>query len=193
LLRQKEFREDLYYRINVVSLYLPPLRKRREDIPLLAKYFLMKRLEEARRPLQEFAPSTLDILSRYQWPGNARELENVIEQAILWSNGDTILPKHLPDSVRTDTHSSSLREQTLSGRLSLDKAVMEFEREIILHALKQTDYVQTHASALLGISRRMLKYRMDMLGIKRDDPHGSLHESPHGSQTSQAGDLTRTT
>lgn len=169
LLQRKEFREDLYYRINVVSLYLPPLRERREDIPLLVKHFLAKRLEEDKRPAQEISKEALEILTRYHWPGNVRELENVVEQAMVWSRGEMIRPEHLPATLRTDTHASSLRDETLSGRLSLEKAVMEFEREIILEALRKTDYVQTHASALLGISRRMLKYRMDMLGIRRNE------------------------
>jgi len=169
LLRHRLFREDLYYRINVVSLYLPPLRERREDIPYLAKHFLLQRLKEENRPQQDFAKETLEILAKYHWPGNVRELENVVEQAIVWSSGAPICPDHLPATLRTDIHSDILRGETLSGRLSLEKAVMEFEREIILDALRRTDYVQTHASALLGISRRMLKYRMDMLGIRRDD------------------------
>jgi DNA-binding NtrC family response regulator len=173
LLRRKEFREDLYYRINVVSLYLPPLRERHEDIPYLAKHFLTQRRQEDKRSPQEFAKESLEVLSKYHWPGNVRELENVIEQAMVWSGDATILPEHLPINLRTDIHADILRGETLSGRLSLDKAVMEFEREIILDALRKTDYVQTHASALLGITRRMLKYRMDMLGIRREDPSGN--------------------
>ncbi len=169
LVRRGMFREDLYYRINVISLYLPPLRERGEDIPLLAKHFLDKRIEEEKRPPQEFSKEAIELLCRYPWPGNVRELENVVEQAILWSQGATILPEHLPASLRSDSRSSSLREDTLAGRLSLEKAVMEFEREIILDALKRTNYVQTHAANLLGISRRMLKYRMDTLGISRPD------------------------
>jgi two-component system response regulator AtoC len=178
LLRRKEFREDLYYRINVVSLYLPPLRERREDIPYLAKHFLTQRRQKDKRSPQEFAKESLEILSKYNWPGNVRELENVIEQAMVWSGDATILPEHLPISLRTEIHADILREETLSGRLSLDKAVMEFEREIILDALRKTDYVQTHASALLGISRRMLKYRMDMLGIRREDPTSNDSDYP---------------
>lgn len=184
LLRRKEFREDLYYRINVVSLFLPPLRERREDIPYLAKHFLAQRRQEEKRSPQEFAKETLEILSKYNWPGNVRELENVIEQAMVWSGDATILPEHLPITLRTDIHADILRAETLSGRLSLEKAVMEFERDIILDALRKTDYVQTHASALLGISRRMLKYRMDMLGIRRDDP-----TSPDSNRPSERADL----
>jgi DNA-binding NtrC family response regulator len=167
LLTRKEFREDLYYRINVASLFLPPLRERKEDIPLLAKHFLAKRVEEESRPPQEFSKEALEALTKYHWPGNIRELENVVEQSSVWSRGKVIGPEDLPNSLKTDIRSDSLRNETLSGRLSLEKAVLEFEKEIILDALKRTDYVQTHASALLGISRRMLKYRMDMLGIRR--------------------------
>jgi two-component system, NtrC family, response regulator AtoC len=189
LLRRKQFREDLYYRINVVSLYLPPLRERREDIPYLAKHFLDRRRQEDKRLPQEFAKETLETLAKYNWPGNVRELENVIEQAMVWSGDAAILPEHLPISLRTDIHADILRGETLSGRLSLEKAVMEFERDIILDALRKTDYVQTHASALLGISRRMLKYRMDMLSIRREDPTSSSSDYP--TERTDFGPLTQ--
>ena len=87
-----------------------------------------------------------------------------MEQAIIWPQGEPILPEHLPNTLRFET----LRETTFSSRLSLEKAVQEFECEMIMDALRRTDYVQTHASAMLSISRRMLKYRMDMLGITRE-------------------------
>ena len=170
MVRKNQFREDLYYRINVIALYLPPLRERGEDIALLAKHFLAKRIEEEKRPPQEFTKDSLELISHYPWPGNVREMENIIEQAFIWSKGSNVItPEHLPNILRTDTRSTSLRDDTLAGRLSLEKAVMEFEREIILDALKRTTYVQTHAAAMLGISRRMLKYRMDTLGISRPD------------------------
>ena len=169
LLRRGEFREDMYYRINVVSIHLPALRDRREDIPLLAQHFLAKRLADEQHPPQEFSKDTLELLTKYHWPGNVRELQNVVEQASIWCRGATITPEHLPSSVRTDSHAPALRAGTLEGRLTLEKAVMEFERQLILDALKRTDFVQVHAAALLGISRRMLKYRMDLLGICRED------------------------
>ncbi len=173
LVRKGHFREDLYYRINVISLYLPPLRERGEDVPLLAKHFLAKRVEEEKRPPIEFSKEALELLTRYPWPGNVREMENIIEQAFIWSqNSSQITQEHLPNILKSDTRSSSLRDDTLAGRMSLEKAVMEFEREIILDALKRTNYVQTHAANLLGISRRMLKYRMDTLGIGRPDAGG---------------------
>ena len=170
MVRKGQFREDLYYRINVISLFLPPLRERGEDIPLLAKHFLAKRVEEEKRPHIEFGKEALEVLTRYPWPGNVREMENNIEQAFIWSqNCPKITQEHLPTILKSDSRSSSLRDDTLAGRMSLEKAVMEFEREIILDALKRTNYVQTHAANLLGISRRMLKYRMDTLGIGRPD------------------------
>jgi transcriptional regulator with GAF, ATPase, and Fis domain len=170
LVRKGQFREDLYYRINVIALYLPPLRDRGEDVPLLAKHFLAKRIEEEKRPPIEFAKEALELLTRYPWPGNVREMENIVEQAFIWSqNASHITAEHLPAILNSDSRSSSLRDDTLAGRMSLEKAVMEFEREIIQDALKRTNYVQTHAANLLGISRRMLKYRMDTLGIGRPD------------------------
>ena len=97
LVRKGQFREDLYYRINVIALHLPPLRERGEDIPLLAKYFLSKRIEEEGRPSQEFSKDAVELLSHYSWPGNVREMENIIEQAFIWSKGsDHVTPEHLP-------------------------------------------------------------------------------------------------
>ncbi|MCP9447318.1 MAG: sigma-54 dependent transcriptional regulator [Nitrospira sp.] len=172
LVRKEQFREDLYYRINVIALYLPPLRDRGEDIALLAKHFLAKRLEEEKRQPIEFSKDALEALLQYHWPGNVRELENVVEQALIWSQGASqITTEHLPALLKGDIRSSSLHDDIIAGRVSLEKAVMEFERDIILDALKRTNYVQTHAANLLGISRRMLKYRMDTLGIGRPDPH----------------------
>ena len=169
LIRREAFREDLYYRINVVLLHLSPLRDRREDIPLLAKHFLAKRLESEGRTVLEISKEAMEILTRYHWPGNVRELENVLEQASVWCQGTTITPEHLPMTLRANVSEALLREHTLGGNLSLEKAVQEFERELLLEALMRTGYVQTHAATMLGITRRMLKYRMDMLGIKSTD------------------------
>jgi DNA-binding NtrC family response regulator len=166
LVRRGTFRDDLYYRINVVSLFLPALRDRREDIPLLARHLLDKRLAESHQPAQEISKDAMELLAGYHWPGNVRELENVIEQAMIWSQGRTILPEHLPAVLRA-SQPKPAADTAPAGPFSLEKAVLEFEKKMILDALKRTDFVQTHAAALLGISRRMLKYRMDMLGITR--------------------------
>jgi two-component system response regulator AtoC len=91
MVRKNQFREDLYYRINVIALYLPPLRERGEDIALLAKHFLAKRIEEEKRPSQEFTKDALELISHYPWPGNVREMENIIEQAFIWSKGSPVI------------------------------------------------------------------------------------------------------
>jgi two-component system response regulator AtoC len=183
LIRREAFREDLYYRINVVSLHLSPLRDRREDIPLLVKHFLVKRSETEKRAPLEFSKEAMEILTRYHWPGNVRELENVLEQASVWCQGTTITPDNLPMTLRANVSEALLREHTLGGSLSLEKAVQEFERELLMEALMRTGYVQTHAATMLGITRRMLKYRMDMLGIKGADVPASAasKESPQES------------
>ncbi|MCS6897498.1 MAG: sigma 54-interacting transcriptional regulator, partial [Nitrospira sp.] len=185
LVKRGAFREDLYYRINVVTLHLPPLRDRREDIPLLAQHFLAKRLEDSRRPHQDFTKEALELLTAYSWPGNVRELENVVEQAMIWSQGQPIAPEHLPASlVQAASRSEAARTAALPGQVSLEKAVLEFERRMILDALQRTGYVQTHAAALLGISRRMLKYRMDALGISKPSL-ASGSEAPQSASITQ--------
>ena len=173
LMKKGLFREDLYYRINVVPIYLPPLRTRAEDIPLLVQFFLMKRADEDGGEPREVKKEALDLLMKYRWPGNVRELENVIDQTLTMSRGDTVelndLPAHISDQIRFN----SLKEQTLDQKISLDKAVMEFEREIILDALKRSRYIQTRAAKLLGISRRVLRYKIDSLGI---NPQGQADQ-----------------
>jgi len=185
LVKRETFREDLYYRINVVVLHLPPLRDRREDIPLLAQHILAKRSDGAGRPQQEFTKDALETLAAYAWPGNVRELENVIEQALIWSNGKPIDREHLPAGlVQAPSPSEPAGADLSSGPVSLERSVLEFERKMILDALQRTGYVQTHAAALLGISRRMLKYRMDMLGISRPSSE-SGPEAPHAATLAQ--------
>ncbi|MEK7294675.1 MAG: sigma-54 dependent transcriptional regulator [Nitrospirota bacterium] len=185
LVKRESFREDLYYRINVVVLHLPALRDRREDIPLLVQHLLAKRTEGANRPPQEFTKDALEVLTSYSWPGNVRELENVMEQALIWSQGKPIAREHLPANlVHAAPQLEAANADTPSGQVSLEKSVLEFERKMIADALQRTGYVQTRAAALLGISRRMLKYRMDMLGISRP----SLEA---GSEPQQAASLTQ--
>ena len=174
LIRRQDFREDLYYRINVVSLYLPPLRDRREDIPHLVPHILAKRLESEGHAPVEISKEALEILTRYHWPGNVRELENVLEQALIWCRGTTIAPDHLPTALRADKPATTLQEHALGGKLSLEKAVQEFERELLQEALTRTGYVQTRAAAMLGITRRMLKYRMDALGLSSPNIQPSI-------------------
>lgn len=186
LVKREAFREDLYYRINVVTLHLPPLRDRREDIPLLVQHFLGKRLEAGHRSQQDFTKEALELLTAYSWPGNVRELENVVEQAMIWSQGKPIAPEHLPANLvqaAAKFQADGIMIGAQPGPFSLEKAVLEFERRMILDALQRTGYVQTHAAAMLGISRRMLKYRMDTLGISKPSPES-------GSETPQPATVT---
>ncbi|HEX9758959.1 MAG TPA: sigma-54 dependent transcriptional regulator [Nitrospiria bacterium] len=167
--KEKLFREDLYYRVNVVSLFLPPLRKRKEDLPPLIQHFLNKKAEEENKKPKRFSDSAMDLLLKHPWPGNVRELENIIEQVVTLTPEELITPENLPDKLNRQIRTNSLREETLSGNISFENALLEFEKDILLSALRKTNFVQTHAANLLGISRRILKYKMDTLGITPPD------------------------
>ena len=164
-MRKGQFREDLFYRINVVPVHLPPLRERKEDIPLLLRHFVSKKAGERGQSPKQITPEVLSLLTHYPWPGNIREMENVVEQILTINEGDQITIADLPLRLRSDTKSVQMKDQVTAGRQSFDYAVMEFERELITDALKRANFVQTHAAQLLGISRRILKYKMDSLGI----------------------------
>jgi two-component system, NtrC family, response regulator AtoC len=169
-IREGTFRSDLYYRLNVVSLQLPPLRERPEDLPLLIKHFLGSKSKETGVTEKRIAPEAVDALLRYPWPGNVRELENVIERVLVLSDHDPIGLDDLPEDVRTGrVETSSIQQQVLRREKSLTDAVDEFEREIIRAALQHVEFNQTRAADLLGTTRRILKYRMDKLGIQSDD------------------------
>jgi DNA-binding NtrC family response regulator len=160
------FREDLYYRIKVVPIHLPPLRERKEDIPLLVNHFLNRIMKEKEDKAKSISSDALDLLIEYSWPGNIRELENTIERITLLSKNSRVLPEDLPSNIRGNAKLNSIKEAVLEGKLSFEKAEAEFERDIILNMLEKTDYVQSKAAELLGISRRILKYKMDKLGIE---------------------------
>ena len=156
------FRSDLYYRINVVPLTIPPLRKRKEDILLLVQHFLDKHAGKGRKKI---TPEAMDNLVAYDWPGNVRELENIIERVVVLSSADTIQPDEIPTSLKSSSQAELIKRGVLSGRISFEDAEREFEKDILVDALKRTNYVQTKAAELLGISRRILKYKMDKYGI----------------------------
>jgi DNA-binding NtrC family response regulator len=165
LIRDGRFREDLYFRIHVVPIQLPPLRQRKEDIPLLVDHFIRKYGLENRKRIQGVSPEALIHLMRYDWPGNVRELENLIERAVALATREVIEPADLPFPPDPPSRTATLKGAVLSGRLSLTEAEADFEREVIQDALTQTRYVQSHAAEMLGVSRRILKYKMDKLGI----------------------------
>jgi two-component system response regulator AtoC len=164
------FRPDLYYRLNVVTVALPPLRDRRDDLVLLIRHFAEAKARAMGVPEKTFRPEAVDALLRYPWPGNVRELENLIERVLVLSEGPVIGLDDLPDQVRrSEATPTSIKEQVLAGRKSIGAAVDEFERDIIVEALHQTDFNQTRAADMLGTTRRILKYRMDKLGIDAPD------------------------
>jgi len=165
LIKNGGFREDLYYRINVVPITLPPLRERKEDIPLLVEHFIKKFNEENHKNVKGVQPETLDLMMNYEWPGNVRELENLMERVIALTPNEYIQPKEIPFSLVNISKTNGLKESILSGQIPFLKAEEEFEREVILDALKRSNNVQSHAASILGISRRILKYKMDKLGI----------------------------
>ena len=169
LLKKGVFREDLYYRINVVPIIIPPLRERKEDIPILLDHFIRKYNEEGNKRVKGVSKEALELMMNYEWPGNVRELENSIERVIALTSNEYIQPDELPIPLTNISKINGLRESVLTGKVSFLKAEEEFERGIILDTLKKTNYVQSHAAEMLGISRRILKYKMDKLGIAQDN------------------------
>ena len=156
-----EFRSDLYYRINVVPLAIPPLRQRREDIPLLAEHVLARISTEAGRGKMSLAPEAAELFQGYAWPGNVRELENALERAAALSDRDELQAADLPEVVVEGARMATLGEQVRAGRLGFDEAVARFESELLREALESSGWNQTQAAAQLGITRRQLKLKID--------------------------------
>ncbi|MEB2345163.1 MAG: sigma-54 dependent transcriptional regulator [Deltaproteobacteria bacterium] len=162
------FRSDLYYRIHVVPIVLPPLRERREDIRLLAETFLARVRADAGRGPARIAPAALAALERHAWPGNVRELENAIERAVALADGEALGFADLPQEIQQAARGDVLREEVRAGRLDLPAAVARFETELIREALTRTGGNQTRAAELLGLTRRVLKLKMDAYAIGGD-------------------------
>ncbi len=150
------FREDLYYRLNVINIKMPPLRARKEDIPLLAEHFLKKYTEKNRKSVLRFTPEAMKLLMDYDWPGNIRELENTIERAVILARGTEITPDLIDLRKR--------KSFTLVG-----KTLKEIEKEAVLQTLEMTGYNRTKTAEILGVSRRWLQYQLKNWGINPDD------------------------
>jgi transcriptional regulator with PAS, ATPase and Fis domain len=160
-LRKGAFREDLYYRLNVITIFLPALKERREDIPLLIDHFLQKYAEKNRKPVPKVSKEARDFLLQYSYPGNVRELENIIERSVVVCRGDIITTRDLPFQVREGLEETRLRieNQSLNAMLS------GMERDLIVKALDEHGGVQTKAARSLGISERVLRYKMKKYGL----------------------------
>jgi DNA-binding NtrC family response regulator len=166
------FREDLYYRINVVPVVLPPLRERREDIRLLAETFVARA-----DPTKKLTRTANAALEGYNWPGNVRELQNAIEHGMALCEGDSIDLGDLPISIGRTGQAEALREQWRQGEQGFEETVMRFETEILREALESHLWNQTRTANALGITRRVLKLKMDKLGIDAPDGTGGA-ENP---------------
>lgn len=164
---EKRFREDLYYRLNVLPIHILPLRERARDIPLLARHYLETFRERLHSTTESLAPETVELMRRYPWPGNVRELRNVMERIlVLHGREPELRPHHLPPELRGST--AAAPDPTaipVPSQGDLETAVNAFERQLVLRALHQADGVQTRAAEILGTTRRILKYRMDKLGL----------------------------
>jgi len=165
------FREDLYYRLNVVPLTIPPLRERREDIRALTQHFLTSLGAPLRLAID---PEAFRALEVYEWPGNVRELENALERALIFHRGDTITLLDLPETIRAprSREATSLPVSLPETGLSLEKV----EKDLILRALQKHDWNQSRAARYLGITRHTLLYRMDKHGIERPGGRGGHSE-----------------
>jgi len=184
----KQFREDLFYRLNVVRLHIAPLRERREDIPLLVNYFLKKLAHEQQRPPKSVATNVIKLLDKYHWPGNVRELENAIRRAHVMAKSDAILQSDLPPEIAgatsgttasaspgvmgdaSGTDAAALARQLFqwARRDPKLKVIPAVERELVIQALKETNNNQVHAAKMLGITRATLRKRIDKFGIQRE-------------------------
>ncbi len=158
-----KFREDLYYRLNVVPIYLPPLKERRVDIPILAEYFLKKYNEENSKSVK-ITPEVLDVLVDYEWPGNVRELENTIERLVVMSAKKMIGIADLPLNIR---NRSSRAPGAVQTKNALPAAIADIEKEKILDAMKNTGWVQSRAARLLGLTPRQIGYKIKRYGIEK--------------------------
>jgi two-component system response regulator PilR (NtrC family) len=162
------FREDLYYRLSVIPIHVPPLRERREDIPLLARAFLERFRKAMERPVEEFEPEVLRLLEAYDWPGNVRELENTIERAVALTNRRAITTAGLPEKITSYYQAKVESEAKPAGGvaipaegLDLEKHIQELERAILLAALERAEGVRTRAASLLKMSYRSFRHYAD--------------------------------
>jgi len=182
----KTFREDLFYRLNVVRIELPALRNRSEDIPLLVNYFLKKYAQRQKQRPKSMSPDVIAALEHYHWPGNVRELENVVQRALVVAKGDAILVGDLPSEILGHKPASAIASPTSAATITNDlselaralfrwarrdpkmKIIPAVERELVVEALKETHGNQVQAAKLLGITRATLRKRVEKFGIKQE-------------------------
>lgn len=172
MVQQGTFRQDLYYRLNVINIRTPALRERRDDIPLLASHFLQKYSERFNKAIQTISKEAMDLLRKYDFPGNVRELENIIERTVALESGATVLPESLPQFVNTPSGrkmvSSDGIEITDDG-IDLQKVLDQLEKELLVKAIHQANGVKKRAAKLLGITFRSMRYRVEKFSLGKVD------------------------
>jgi two-component system, NtrC family, response regulator AtoC len=161
MVEQGEFREDLYYRLDVVKLELPPLRERKEDIPLLVDYFIKYFCDEMKRPVKFVSQDALQLLIRYSWPGNVRELKNTLENIVIFSKKKTIDQEEIPEALRNDNG----KKAPETGKECQNMNLVENEKKLILRALEECKYNKTSAAEKLGMSRRTIHRKIKEFGL----------------------------
>ncbi len=160
-----DFREDLFYRLNVVSIFLPPLRERREDIPFLADHFLEKYSKENEKNFSGFTAAAMDYLSAYEWPGNVRQLENVIERCTVLGQSETIDTGDLPPEIKDEESQFKSAVDLLPARLNLADTMDKIEGALVRRALVRAEFVQVKAAEMLGLSKSNLQYKLKKYGL----------------------------
>jgi two-component system response regulator PilR (NtrC family) len=165
---QGRFREDLYYRLNVIQIHLPPLRERKEDIPLLAQHFLEKYSKESGKEIGQISSYAIESLMDYSLPGNVRELENIIQRSVTLETSNIILPESLALSSFKEKKrkEEGLRIELTEEGIDLDKLMEKVEKDLILQALKEAGGIKKRAAKILGVSFDSIRYRIDKLGLK---------------------------
>jgi two-component system response regulator AtoC len=164
MVKEGRFREDLFYRLNVVSVEMPPLRDRKDDIPALAEFFVKRFSNELKKRVDSIQPDALKVMMRHHWPGNIRELENVIERAVLLTDGSAVTLSDLQIGEQT---SSQAGERTSVVRIPPTGIPLEeIERQAVVEALKMSNWIQKDAADLLGISPRVMNYKIKILNIE---------------------------
>jgi len=168
--KEKRFREDLFYRLNVIQIKMPPLRDRKEDIPILAAHFLKKFSEELNKNISKISPEALTMLLNYEYPGNVRELQNIIERAVALGNGNELTPQHLSSYLdeQTQAKRSAIDLDIPPDGIDLEKVIEEIERALLLKALDRTKGIKKKAAELLRINFRSMRYRLEKYGLDQD-------------------------
>ncbi len=166
MMKAGTFREDLYYRLNILPIVLPPLRERREEIPIIAERFVKRVAAEHGKPITEIDPEALRVLLRYDWPGNVRELESILERAVLLTENESIEPEDLPAQlVQARSPAEVIGVEIPPEGIDIEQV----ERSLLLQAMQKSDWVIARAAKLLRLTYRTMQYRLEKFGIKKPE------------------------